>query len=149
MFCHFRAGSVVHTQKWLMFPHFKLLRLLACKFHFNFLLITVPFWTAVGVALGCGWIWFCGCRNGDAAVVDAQQEAEAQTQQKRQQQVILPVWHLQNTIPSLSVHHVREGRTVAKTHHNFYAHFKSVLLLSQHRLQMLCPLSHILFKPHW
>lgn len=60
---------------------------------------SLPFRTAVGVALGDGSLWLAGWRNsGDAAVVDTQQQAQEQAQRQRQQQVVLPVRHLRHTI---------------------------------------------------
>jgi len=57
--------------------------------------VLLPFRTAVGVALRCGWLWSGGWREGgDAAVVCTQQQAETHTQHQRQQQVVLPVRHL-------------------------------------------------------
>lgn len=58
----------------------------------NYIIVLVPFRTAVGVALSYGWLWFCIWRNsGDAALVGTQQQDKTQTQHQRQQQVILPV----------------------------------------------------------
>lgn len=60
----------------------------------------------------------CSWRNGDAAVVDAQQEAETQTQRKRQQQVVLTVGYLENRTASANgseLQHAREQRDAIYT----------------------------------